>query len=176
MRRLCSRPSGRFAINVIAVSPAVSEGEQRFAGGGPFIAEAVAPNSALADGGMNSAVAKALRGDEPPEPTAAATIYTAKKVVTMERNNPTATAVAVLGKRILAVGTLDQVKSALGTRPYTVNDALKSKVVMPGSLTWLPATSQPSDLLSPNAAVGARPIPNAHPVVRSTRPSCRPDL
>jgi hypothetical protein len=78
------------------------KGSSALAAGGPFIAEAVAPNSALADGGMNSDVAKALRGDEPPEPTAAATIYTAKKVVTMERNNPTATAVAVLGKRILA--------------------------------------------------------------------------
>jgi predicted amidohydrolase YtcJ len=108
------------------------KGSSALAVGGPFIAEAVAPNSGLADGGMNSDLAKGLRGDEPPEPTAAARIYMAKKVVTMERNNPTAAAVAVLGKRILAVGTLDQVKSAVGTRSYTVNDALKSKVVMPG--------------------------------------------
>ena len=50
----------------------------------------------------------------------------------MERNNPTATAVAVLGKRIVAVGALNQVKAALGTSAYRVNDALKDKIVMPG--------------------------------------------
>lgn len=60
------------------------------------------------------------------------TIYTAKKIVTMERNNPEAQAVAVAGKRIVSAGTLASVKAALGDQPYTVNETFKDKVVMPG--------------------------------------------
>ena len=65
----------------------------------------------------------------PPE---AVTIYPAKKILTMERCNPEATAVAVSGKRILAVGSLDEVKAALGDLKFTVNDTFQSKVVLPG--------------------------------------------
>ena len=50
----------------------------------------------------------------------------------MERNVPEATAVAVAGKRILAVGSLDDVKAALGTRRFTVDRTLKDKIVLPG--------------------------------------------
>jgi len=64
---------------------------------------------------LNSDKENAAQDGDSPEPTATATIYTARKVVTMERNSPTATTVAVLGKRIVAVGALDQVKAALGT-------------------------------------------------------------
>ncbi len=67
-----------------------------------------------------------------PAPPASATIYVAKKIVTMERKPPTATAVAVADKRIVAVGTMREVKSALGDRPFTVDDTFASKVVMPG--------------------------------------------
>ena len=41
-------------------------------------------------------------------------VYTARKILTMERANPEATSVAVRGKRIVAVGSLAEVKSALG--------------------------------------------------------------
>ena len=50
----------------------------------------------------------------------------------MEADNPSATAVAVSGKRIVAVGSLDQVKAALGDRPYRVDDDLRRKIVLPG--------------------------------------------
>ncbi|MBM4274166.1 MAG: amidohydrolase [Deltaproteobacteria bacterium] len=62
----------------------------------------------------------------------ATTIFTAKKILTMERTNPEATAVAVAGKRILAVGSLDEVKAALADTKFTVNDMFQSKVVLPG--------------------------------------------
>ena len=62
----------------------------------------------------------------------AVTVYTAKKILTMESANPEATAVAVAGKRILAVGSLSEVKAALGDRPFTLNETFKSKVVLPG--------------------------------------------
>jgi predicted amidohydrolase YtcJ len=62
----------------------------------------------------------------------AVTVYTAKKILTMEPSNPEATAVAVMGKRILAVGSLSEVKAALGDRTFTINDSFQSKVVLPG--------------------------------------------
>lgn len=67
-----------------------------------------------------------------PAPPAAVTIYTAKKILTMEPGNPEATAVAVAGKRILAVGSLEEVKAALGDVKFTVNDTFQAKVVLPG--------------------------------------------
>ena len=88
-----------------------------------FVAEAVGP--ALADGAINEALQAGLE-------TTAATVFVAKKIITMERDNPTATAVAVAGDRILAAGSLDEVKAALGARPYLVDETFADKVVMPG--------------------------------------------
>ncbi|MEW6112424.1 MAG: amidohydrolase [Thermodesulfobacteriota bacterium] len=90
--------------------------------------------TALADGSMNSALTRGLEGVEQSGKASRVpvTVYTAKKIVTMERTNPEATALAVAGKRILAVGTLDEVKAALGDFPFMVNDTFKSKVVLPG--------------------------------------------
>ena len=96
---------------------------------GVFVAESVGP--AAADGSLNGA----LEGDLGPKngsSAASTTIFTAKKIITMERENPTAQAVAVSGKKIIAVGSLDQVKAALGERPYKIDDTFADKVVMPG--------------------------------------------
>jgi predicted amidohydrolase YtcJ len=95
---------------------------------------AATPAVSHADGGMNSQISKGLPGqpdtkDAAPVPVI---IYTATSVVTMERNQPSATAVAVSGKRIVAVGSLDEVKMALGKIPFTVDETFKSRVVMPG--------------------------------------------
>lgn len=60
------------------------------------------------------------------------TIYTAKNIITMEKSNPEAQAVAVSGKRIISAGTLASVKAALGNQPYAVDETFKDKVVMPG--------------------------------------------
>ncbi len=71
--------------------------------------------------------------NSPPQPASeAVTIYPAKKILTMERGNPEATAVAGKGKRILAVGSLEEVKAALGDVKFTVNDTFQAKVVLPG--------------------------------------------
>lgn len=89
---------------------------------------------ASADGGMNSLLGRSLPGQtSAAEPAPApVTVYTAAKVVTMERGQPTATAVAVSGKRIVAVGSLGQVKKTLGPRPFTVDETFGSKVILPG--------------------------------------------
>ena len=92
---------------------------------GPFIAEAVGPGAALADGALNETIADGLS----PE---VITIYTAAKIITMEADNPTATAVAVSGTRIVATGSLDQVKAALGDTPYRIDSTFDGKVVLPG--------------------------------------------
>ncbi|HXY82641.1 MAG TPA: amidohydrolase family protein, partial [Candidatus Saccharimonadales bacterium] len=59
-------------------------------------------------------------------------VYTAKKIVTMEQENPVATAVAVSGKRIIAAGTLNEVNSFLGNASYHLNDIFASKIILPG--------------------------------------------
>lgn len=59
-------------------------------------------------------------------------IYTAKEIVTLDPARPTAQAVAVLGDRILAVGSLDEVTAAAGGKPYTVNSTLADEVIVPG--------------------------------------------
>jgi predicted amidohydrolase YtcJ len=62
-----------------------------------------------------------------------ATIYVAQKVITMESDQPEATAVAVADGRILAVGSLDQVKGVMsGGRPYTIDRTFENKIIMPG--------------------------------------------
>jgi len=71
-------------------------------------------------------VAHAQKKGEP------AVIYTARKIITMEKFMPEAAAVAVADGRIFAVGSLDEVRQKLGKTKFTVDDSLKDKVLMPG--------------------------------------------
>ena len=61
-----------------------------------------------------------------------AVVYTAKKIITMDESTPEATAVAVTGDKIIAVGNLKQVKQQLGDQSYAVVDTFKDKVLLPG--------------------------------------------
>ncbi|MEI7435682.1 MAG: amidohydrolase [bacterium] len=83
---------------------------------------------AFADGSINENISKGLP-DQPAQPV---TIFTAKKILTMERGNPEATAVAISGKRIVAVGSLAEVKAALGDTKFIVDQTFDDKVVLPG--------------------------------------------
>ena len=87
---------------------------------------------ALADGGVNEQMTKALTEPAPTPPPVPATIFVAREVITMEPGNPSGDAVAISGKRIVAAGKLEDVKKSLGDRPYTVDETFKSKIVMPG--------------------------------------------
>src|SRR5512134_1872000 len=60
------------------------------------------------------------------------TVYTAKKVYTMDPARPEVTAVAVLDGKVLSTGTIESMKPWLSRYKYTVNDTLKDKIVMPG--------------------------------------------
>jgi predicted amidohydrolase YtcJ len=65
-------------------------------------------------------------------PLPKATIYVAREVVTLNPQKPSASAVAVVGDRILATGTLDELKSAAGDQPYTIDETFADKVIVPG--------------------------------------------
>lgn len=59
-------------------------------------------------------------------------VYPAAKVITMERSNPQAEAVAVRGKQILLAGTQAEVQAFLGEVPYRVDKTFAAKVILPG--------------------------------------------
>jgi len=106
------------------------KGTGMVAASGVFLAEAV--DAAKADGEMDEILTDGLIGAPVPAAAGPATIYTAKRIITMERGAPEAAAIAVAGKRIVAVGSLDSVKAALGARPYAIDDTFAGKIVMPG--------------------------------------------
>ena len=60
------------------------------------------------------------------------TVYLAKKVLTMDRARPEATAVAVRGDRIVAVGSLAEVEAALAGSAYARDETFRDKVILPG--------------------------------------------
>ncbi len=99
----------------------------------PFLSLAIllavmVPTIIYAQGEANQIVSMGLTQAQAPQ----ITIFTAKKIITMERDNPEATAVAVMGKHIVAAGSLKQVKAALGDSKYTVDETFAGKIMMPG--------------------------------------------
>lgn len=60
------------------------------------------------------------------------TVYTAKKIYTMNPTNPVAEAVAVQNGRVLSVGSLESMDPWLSKFDYTVDNSLEGKVIMPG--------------------------------------------
>ena len=72
------------------------------------------------------------------------TVFTAKKVITMDPGRPEAEAIAVLDGRVLSTGSLESMKPWLSRYEYTVDNTLHDKVIMPGfiephSHTWMSA-------------------------------------
>jgi len=61
-----------------------------------------------------------------------ATVFTAKKIITMDRGRPEATAVAVMDGKILSVGSMESIKPWLDQFHYEVDDTFKDKVITPG--------------------------------------------
>ncbi|MCP4328323.1 MAG: amidohydrolase [Alphaproteobacteria bacterium] len=60
------------------------------------------------------------------------TIFTAKKIITMEESLPEATAVAVTKGKIVSVGSLESLNSYVETQGATVDRQFESKILMPG--------------------------------------------
>lgn len=59
-------------------------------------------------------------------------VFTAQRIHTLEPEPAQATAVAVEGGLIRAVGSLDEVRSALGDAPFTLDERFADKVLFPG--------------------------------------------
>ena len=82
-----------------------------------------------------------------------ATIYTAKEIVTLDPAKPKAGAVAVVGSRVLAVGSLDELKKAAGDQPYVVDTRFADKVIVPGFIAqhdhpFLAALAMTSEIIA----------------------------
>lgn len=61
-----------------------------------------------------------------------AVIYTAKEIVTLDPAKPSAQAVAVIGDRILATGSLEELKVGLGNQTFKVDNTFAQNVIVPG--------------------------------------------
>jgi len=83
------------------------------------------------------------------------TIYTARRIITMEPALPDATAVAVVDGRFAGVGTLDSLSAWAGREGAVVDETLSDRVLMPGLIDphvhpALPAVLTQFPLLAPD--------------------------
>lgn len=81
------------------------------------------------------------------------TIYTASEIVTLDPARPVAQAVAVVGGRILAVGSLENVQAIVGDQKHRVDTKFENKVIVPGFIAQhdhpvLAALTMSSEILS----------------------------
>lgn len=81
------------------------------------------------------------------------TIFPAKEIVTLDPAKPKAEAVAVARDRILAVGSLDELKKAAGDQPFTVDHTFAKQVIVPGFIAqhdhpFLAALTMTSGIIS----------------------------
>jgi predicted amidohydrolase YtcJ len=60
------------------------------------------------------------------------TVFTAKKIYTMDPGRPEATAIAVLDGKVLSTGTLESMTPWLSRYEHTVDDSLGDKIILPG--------------------------------------------
>ncbi|MCE6967432.1 amidohydrolase [Cereibacter sphaeroides] len=60
------------------------------------------------------------------------TVYTARRVITMEGNEPEIDAVAVVGDRVLAAGPRAAIEARLGNQPHVIDDRFEGKVIIAG--------------------------------------------
>jgi hypothetical protein len=95
---------------------------------GAFVCEAASSAPAQAQEGSLQDVASRLDRTTLPR----VTIFRAKEIVTLDPDKPSATAVAVLGDRILAVGSVDELKAAAGGQPFVIDETFADKVITPG--------------------------------------------
>jgi predicted amidohydrolase YtcJ len=84
------------------------------------------------------------------------TIFTARRIITMDHSLPDATAVGVIGKQIVAVGDLDSMAAWREQREVTIDDRFRDKVLMPGLIDnhihpFLGAMLMPMEIIAPEA-------------------------
>jgi predicted amidohydrolase YtcJ len=82
-----------------------------------------------------------------------ATIFTAREILTLDPDRPTAQAVAVVNGRILSTGTFDEVEAVLGDQPHDVDRRFEDHVIVPGFIAQhdhpvLAGLTMPSHILA----------------------------
>jgi predicted amidohydrolase YtcJ len=106
------------------------------------------------------------------------TVYTARKVRTMDPGRPVVQAVAVLDGKVLSTGTLESMKPWLSRYEVTVDDSLKDKVILPGFIDphthfWMSAGFMGLTWIGPIAMPGPRgvnpPLHSAQEVIARLR-------
>ena len=101
------------------------------------------------------------------------TIFRAREIITLDPDKPSATAVAVLGDRILAVGSVDELTSVAGGQPYVIDETFADKVITPGliaqhdhplltGLTMVSEIIAIEDWVLPSGVVPAAESPSAY--------------
>jgi predicted amidohydrolase YtcJ len=103
-------------------------------------------------------------------PRAPLTIFTARRIHTMDESLPEATAVAVSEGRIVAVGDLDAMAPWREGREVTVDDRFADKFLMPGLIDnhihpFLGAVLTPMELIAPEP--WRRPDGSVSPAART---------
>ena len=89
----------------------------------------------------------------PPAPDDTLRVLVARKILTMESDRPEATAVAIASGRIVALGSLDDVRAALADRPFELDTSFRDHVLVPGFIDphihpTLAATILPIEIVS----------------------------
>jgi predicted amidohydrolase YtcJ len=89
----------------------------------------------------------------PPAPDAACRVLEARKILTLEPERPLATAVAIASGRIVAVGSMEEVRAALGEQPCELDATFRDRVLVPGFIDphvhpTLAATILPIEIVS----------------------------
>ena len=89
------------------------------------------------------------------------TVYTARKVWTMDPGRPEVEAVAVLDGKVLSTGTLESMQPWLSRYEVDVDDTFKDKVIMPGfiephSHCWMSAGMMALPFVGPLAWPGPK--------------------
>ena len=84
------------------------------------------------------------------------TIFTARRIHTMDESLPEATAVAVAQGRIVAVGNMDSMKPWMKGRQVTIDDRFADKILMPGLIDkhihpFLGALLMPTEHIAPES-------------------------
>lgn len=99
----------------------------RFVGAMSVSAVVITAGASTAPFPDHPAWASALKGEGAP-----ITVYTARKIHTMDPGRPEATAIAVLDGKVLSTGTLESMQPWLSRYEHTVDESLKDMIVMPG--------------------------------------------
>ncbi|WP_170603460.1 amidohydrolase [Ruegeria arenilitoris] len=86
----------------------------------------VLANRAIAQATSLSDVGAAIIGID------TATIFVAREIVTLDPEQPTAQAVAIVNDRVLASGTLEEVQVLIGDRPHDLDRTFEDHVIVPG--------------------------------------------